>query len=213
MTTSSSDSSNATKSQKMNRCDGDTPVSTLDSSRKDVLNAHNNESKTTGDSTNSCLHKVVSVSPASVGAITEVKTEMPDTDSILLSPRVLDQQSATELSNSIRELIDSAREESNRLRETIDQVAARESQATKSARQLHERLSLGARMLKAFQTQIEHVDTLLEAAGKREEQVEKLETELDTKINSFEAKLEEIVNNKIKKINAREEHLTQLVEI
>lgn len=117
MTASSSQSSNTAKMPGTNSSasnttgapgdsPGDTPVNTNGSSRKSVSNAHNNESKTTGDSANGRSHKVVSVSPASAGALTEMKTDMPDTDSILLSPRVLDQQSATELSNSIRELID-----------------------------------------------------------------------------------------------------------
>jgi chromosome segregation ATPase len=120
-------------------------------------------------------HRTLSVSPNHAsGGIIESKRVTCGND-ILISPRVLDVAAADAFTASLRDLVDSARAESARLRQAIDDAAARESQITRASRQLHERLSLGARMLKAFQAQIDALETAAAESSERERRAASIE--------------------------------------
>jgi len=120
-------------------------------------------------------HRTLSVSPNHAsGGIIESKRVTCGSD-ILISPRVLDDAAAGAFTSSLRDLVESARAESARLRQAIDDAAARESQITRASRQLQERLSLGARMLKAFQAQIDALEGAAAESSERERRAASIE--------------------------------------
>ena len=118
---------------------------------------------------------------------------MQDSDSIFLTPRVIDQKGIEQLVASLRELVSSARDESRSLREAMDDATEKTGESLDTARQLHERLNLGARMLKAFQAQIDRVDSLLVAASEQESEIAKLNESLDERTADFESALEKYI--------------------
>ncbi|MGI9013658.1 MAG: hypothetical protein ACR2GY_05340 [Phycisphaerales bacterium] len=116
---------------------------------------------------------------------------MPDSDSIFLTPRVIDQKGIEQLVASLRDLVDSARAESRQLREAMDEASGCAAEAADLSRQMHERLNLGARMLKAFQSQIDRVDALLVTASQREESLAALGNSISQQAAAFESRIEQ----------------------
>lgn len=101
-----------------------------------------------------------------------------------LTPRVLDQRAFDELAGMLRSLIDEAREAAERL-EAAQGPASEPAQA--SAR-LQERLRLGARMLKAFQSQIDRGEAAVEALDDHRRQAEAAQAEVNRRLEDLQAR-------------------------
>jgi len=94
------------------------------------------------------------------------------------------------MANALREIIEGARTQSLSLQSTVEQASALDDDIAAASRQLHERLSLSARMLKAFQSQIDRIEGLLEGARAGEERVAALNERMGQRISEFETRLE-----------------------
>lgn len=137
------------------------------------------------------LHRVVSVSPHTLEPPkTTGKNAMPTSDAVFLTPRVIDETRIEQIISAMRDLIESARDESANLREAVKQVETHTTDSTKLAGRLHERLSLGARMLKAFQSQIDRIGDAVGETRVREERLTTLQETIEQRFKSLEARLE-----------------------
>lgn len=125
--------------------------------------------------------RVLSVAPSADGAV-------PGGTEVFLTPRVLDQRAFEELSGTLKSLIDESAVSSKRLEEILDRVQQADSGSKDAAAQLQERLKLGARMLKAFQTQLERVNGVV---GNLDQYETKL-TETDAAMAARHAELESV---------------------
>jgi len=136
-------------------------------------------------------HRVVSVSPGDVEPTTSHDHDaMSNTESIFLSPRVVDETSMKELVATLRDLVENAQSERSRLADAVESTRQAEDGSSDAARQLHERLSLGARMLRALQSQIDRLEGQLDAARERETTLESPDSAVESKVRGFEARLE-----------------------
>jgi len=77
-----------------------------------------------------------------------------------------------------------------RLESLVEECRAQDAQATKSSRQLQERLRLGARMLRAFQAQIDRVESTLKSQQEHERQLRQLDAEIELKVAAAQARLD-----------------------
>jgi chromosome segregation ATPase len=82
-------------------------------------------------------------------------------ESTLITPRVLDQEAFDQLASTLRSLLDEAGNAVDRLESRIEAAERREDAPSSAAAQLQERLRLSAQMLKAFQSQIDRVQTVI----------------------------------------------------
>jgi DNA repair exonuclease SbcCD ATPase subunit len=108
--------------------------------------------------------RVVSVSPDDA-ALLEARPPTParpaDGGDVFLTPRVLDQAAFNDLAGTLRGLIEEATQAADRLDERLE-AARRSATAPEAAStRLQERLRLGARMLKAFQSQIDRAEAAI----------------------------------------------------
>src|SRR4029453_2875258 len=87
-------------------------------------------------------------------------------------------------------LIESARDVARRCDELLTQCRARESSASQAAIDLQERLQLGARMLKAFQTQINQLQALFAESRNRQEHAQSAEAQLRKRFAEFDAHID-----------------------
>jgi chromosome segregation ATPase len=94
------------------------------------------------------------------------------------------------LIGGVREVVEAARTQSLSLQSTIEQASALDGDIAAASRQLHERLSLSARMLKAFQSQIERIEALLGRARADEEKANAINQRMQSRIDEFETRLE-----------------------
>ena len=159
--------------------------------------------------------QVMSISPTDID---------PDPDAmiigakdVMLTPRVLDQSSYDSLSDALGAQIEKASEILSELRERFDQAKDARGQATKASTSLQERLRVSARMLKAFQSQIDSVQECLTALGTTKEEAAKSSTKLTEQIGEvqtssqeaserFNKKIEEAFDKRLKRF---EEQLTR----
>lgn len=110
---------------------------------------------------------------------------MPDTDDVVIAPRVLDQRAFNELSRTLRALIDEARAAGEQLAESSRAHQQKVSESTRSAQQLQERLHLSARMLKAMQSQADAARGSAQAMSTLDERVSTLESRLEARVQQL----------------------------
>ena len=156
----------------------------------------------------SSTQRVMSISPTDIDPDAEPMTI--DQDDILLTPRVLDQNAFNQLSETLRGLIEQANGATQLLRDEFEQADGAKGQATKASAGLHERLRVSARMLKAFQSQIDLVQERigqLTAAGKEAQEAssrleglaEKFESRVTDAAAMFERQVDETFQSRIKR--------------
>jgi predicted nucleic acid-binding Zn-ribbon protein len=85
-----------------------------------------------------------------------------------LAPRVLDQRAFDELAGTLRSLIDEAGSSRASLEQAMQRIGDGDVYASKASEHLQDRLRLSARMLKAFQGQIERAEHSAERLTKQE---------------------------------------------
>lgn len=134
------------------------------------------------DSVSTSSRQVMSISPTDIDA-DALSIEAKD---VMLTPRVLDQSAYDALSNALSSQIEKAGEVLSELRERFDQAKDSRGQAKKSSASLQERLRISARMLKAFQTQIDSVQDCLSSLGQTKEAADKTSSKLAEQIGAFE---------------------------
>jgi len=88
-------------------------------------------------------------------------------ESTLITPRVLDQEAFDQLAATLRSLLDEAGIAIDRLETRIEAAGSREDAPSAAAAQLQERLRLSAQMLKAFQGQIDRVQSAITEIDER----------------------------------------------
>lgn len=151
--------------------------------------------------------RVMSISPADIDPNAEPMTI--DEDDILLTPRVLDQNAFNQLSETLRGLIEQANGAAQLLRDEFDQTSTARGDVSKASSGLHERLRVSARMLKAFQSQIDVVQERITdlTNAKKEAQVasdklqgmtEKFESRVADAAALFEGQIDETLQSRLK---------------
>jgi septal ring factor EnvC (AmiA/AmiB activator) len=108
---------------------------------------------------------------------------VPSPGDVLITPRVLDQASFDDLAASLQALIKQAGTAAGDLRGTLGELAEGRAETARSSGFLQERLRVSARMLKAFQTQIEHAEALLETLRRRQQGTERAMAQIDERID------------------------------
>ena len=108
---------------------------------------------------------------------------MPTPGDVVITPRVLDQASFDSLADSLQTLIKQAHASAAELRGVLDELAEDRRETAKSTGHLQERLQVSVRMLTAFQTQIEHVESLLDTLGRRQQDAQRAMAEIDERIS------------------------------
>ena len=165
------------------------------------------------DGVSDSSRQVMSISPTDI----DPDSMIIDAKDVMLTPRVLDQSAYESLSNALGAQIEKASEILSELRERFDQAKDSRGQATKASASLQERLRVSARMLKAFQTQIDSVQECLSALGTTKEEADKTSTKLTNQSSEvettyqeaskrFEKTIEELFD---KRLNRFEEQLTR----
>jgi DNA repair exonuclease SbcCD ATPase subunit len=138
---------------------------------------------------------VVSVSPDDAARAearpASRKIDSFDRDDIFLTPRVLDQGAFNDLAGTLQALIREASGAMDRLDERLE--AARRSAAEPAAAsdRLQERLRLGARMLKAFQSQIDRAEALVGSLDEHRRRTEALQRQIEQRFAEFEQRAAE----------------------
>ncbi len=135
--------------------------------------------------------RVLSVSPNDVQP-TMTGIGMQHDDVLITSP-VIDQTSLDNLAASLQALIDQAGAAASELREALKQTAEVRSQTAKASGHLQDRLRVSARMLKAFQSQIEDVQATMTDLKSHKQQTEQAATELDALLSGSEARARDAV--------------------
>ena len=154
--------------------------------------------------------RVMSISPTDIDPVAEPMTI--DRDDVLLTPRVLDQNAFDQLSQTLRALIDQASGAAEQLRDEFDQASEAKGQASNASEGLHERLRVSARMLKAFQSQIDLVQeriTQLTTARKEAQAAsdnlnglaEKFESRVTDAAAIFEDQIDETLQSRLKRFD------------
>ncbi len=160
------------------------------------------------------LRRVLSVSPSALtmsdstppqngthppnGRANGVRSTAPDP---MLTPRVIDQRVVRELTDSLRAVLDDAQNASEQLRQGIDNAGVQKTQLTQATTQLQDRIRLGARMIKAFQSQIVRIESAIEDFVKTENNVDSIQREIDSRLNVFQTRLDEMVDRAINRVD------------
>jgi hypothetical protein len=110
---------------------------------------------------------------------------------IFLTPRVVNQATFDELAGELRTLIGDAGRSINDLRQVMAQTGAIDGQINGASNQLQDRLRLGARMLKAFQAQIDRIDSSLQALEQQRSQAAEAKQSLSAHIAGLEQRIVE----------------------
>lgn len=105
-------------------------------------------------------------------------------------PAGAEDRGLSRMANALHDIVEGARTQSLSLQSSIEQASALDEDIAAASRQLHERLSLSARMLKAFQSQIDRIDGLLAGARAGEERVAALNERMQERVGEFETRLE-----------------------
>lgn len=173
------------------------------------------------------LRRVLSVSPSAStmsestpqqngthpqnGAGNGVRSTAPDP---MLTPRVIDQRVVRELTDSLRAVLDDAQNASEQLRRGVDDAGQQKTQLTQATNQLQDRIRLGARMIKAFQSQIVRIESAIEDFVKTENNVDSIQREIDSRLDDFQTRLDEMVGRAVNRVdeaaNERERSLKEL---
>ncbi len=145
--------------------------------------------------------KLLSVSPS----VAQHGDEPPMADNVFLAPRIVDQAAFEDFAGSLRGLIEQANTCNQQLSELVKQVREHEAKTNAGAAQLHEGLRLGARMLKAFQTQIEQAERSTQALNHSEhivaQRAEVLETVVAGAIKRAELASDEVVDARLAQLD------------
>ncbi|MDY7109244.1 MAG: hypothetical protein SYC29_11475 [Planctomycetota bacterium] len=146
--------------------------------------------------------RVMSVSPddaARADGKPSPSVDSIDRDDIFLTPRVVDQGAFNDLAGTLHALIEDAGEAMERLDERLEAVRRSAAKPAAASDRLQERLRLGARMLKAFQGQIDRaaavVGSLDEHCRRTEalqRQIEQRPAEIEQRFAEFEQRAAEI---------------------
>ncbi len=137
--------------------------------------------------------RVVSVSPTSAAA--PPQSSSPSQSSIapretFVTPRVIDQMAFDELAGTLRALLDESARAAEALDDRMRRARDLDSEPVRASGQLQDRLRLGARMLKAFQSQIDGAEAAVGRMKEREERLAAAGQELDDRIAGFGAEAE-----------------------
>jgi ABC-type transporter Mla subunit MlaD len=108
---------------------------------------------------------------------------VPSPGDVVITPRVLDQSSFDDLAASLQKLIKQSHAAGDELRGVLADVVAARAETGKSSSFLQERLRVSVRMLTAFQTQIEHVESLLDTLNRRQQDAERAMAQIDERID------------------------------
>ncbi|MHC4273631.1 MAG: hypothetical protein ACYTF2_08295 [Planctomycetota bacterium] len=108
---------------------------------------------------------------------------VPSPGDVLITPRVLDQASFDDLAASLQALIKQADAAAGELRGVLGKLGEGRAESVNASGFLQERLRVSARMLKAFQTQIEHAEALLETLRRRQQDTERAMARIDERID------------------------------
>jgi chromosome segregation ATPase len=106
-----------------------------------------------------------------------------------LTPRVLDQSAFDDLAATLRALVAEARAAAADLRGGLDASRGTDGRAKSAVAQLSERLHVGARMLKAFQVQIDRVDAAVGTLKDHRSAIDAATADLDRRLGEFEAQV------------------------
>ncbi len=144
--------------------------------------------------------RVVSVSPREPRLVleplvNEAQLESPPNET------TLDHVTTIETGLSSRNAIAEARTVAAQLAAVIAQGREGEAKAAKAVVHLHERLRLGAKMLKAFQTQISRVEAGLATLRSHEAQVRSAGKHIDEKYAAFEASVEATLTRTVARLD------------
>jgi chromosome segregation ATPase len=101
----------------------------------------------------------------------------------VITPRVLDQASFDGLADSLQTLIMQANASAAELRGVLGELAESRAETGRSSSFLQERLRVSVRMLTAFQTQIEQVESLLDTLRGRQQDAQRAMAEIDERIS------------------------------
>jgi DNA repair exonuclease SbcCD ATPase subunit len=104
---------------------------------------------------------------------------------------VIDQKSFDDLAARLQSLLTETAAASLRLQKLLDSAGRAGESPSRASAQLQERLRLGARMLKAFQTQIDRVEASLARLDEHHEQIEYAGGKLEQRFQQMEALAEE----------------------
>jgi len=137
-----------------------------------------------------------------------------DASGAFLAPRVLDQRAFDELAGTLRSLIDEAAASRTELRDALERLAQSDSYASTASQHLQERLRLSARMLKAFQSQIERAEhtaeriesqqaSLNEVLQRLDETRRQEQQRADQAADAFRARLDELVGEAVDSFRTR----------
>lgn len=127
--------------------------------------------------------RVVSVSPATA------QSPAPPRETFV-TPRVIDQTAFDELAGTLRALLDEAARTADALNDRMRRAQELDREPVRASGQLQERLRLGARMLKAFQSQIDGVDAAVGRMTEQETRLAEAGRELDTRLAAFGGELD-----------------------
>lgn len=150
--------------------------------------------------------RVVSVSPDDAARARATapppQASRADHGDVFLTPRVLDQKAFDELAGVLRGLIGEAEQAADRLDERLE--AARQNAAAPAAAsaQLQERLRLGARMLKAFQTQIDRAEAAVGTLDDQHKRSETGEAGLERRLAELEERATETIAEAQRRLDA-----------
>jgi chromosome segregation ATPase len=100
----------------------------------------------------------------------------------MITPRVLNQAAFDDLAARLQALIEQANDSVHELRGVLGELSGAKTEASRSSGFLQDRLLVGARLVKAFQTQIDHVDELLENLGRQRLEAERALDEIEERI-------------------------------
>ena len=145
-------------------------------------------------------HRVMNISPSEAdqsNSMTDQTNARPvgTSEEVFLSPRVVDQESFDELATTMRTLVDEAVRSTQRLETVMHEARSEQEAPAKAAAQLQERLRLGARMLKAFQAQIDRVDATMSDLGDQHQLVEVERAQLVDRLEEVEKAAQSSITN------------------
>ena len=115
---------------------------------------------------------------------------MPTPGDVVITPRVLDQASFDGLAESLQTLIEHANASAAELRGVLGELAEDRRETARSTGHLQERLRVSVRMLTAFQTQIEQVESLLDTLRCRQQDTQRAMAEIDERISRADQRTE-----------------------
>lgn len=133
--------------------------------------------------------QVMSVSPTR----SEPGRSTPQPDRPRATRSKLDPAAFDEVATTLRDLIDAADRSERGLRSVLHETGEVDARAGQASVLLQERLRLGARMVKAFQTQIARVEEALQGVDERQAMADQMLAQVDERIRGFEQRAENVM--------------------